>query len=735
MFFAEKKVAFGQTLYEKYYNRLWPCEQTFISFLRTENSQQQLDCAISIVEQLSFQANFPLPGFVFRNLISSEHKGKDPNFIAQDHAIHSVNLYILGLYLFFNHKLFYTRLVKYFESVRILKPEFGSPIEQSAKAFFSAWRIFALYHDIGYVLERAADQQGFFNKTLDLTEQDLTVYKNLCDELLYETLTRALSRALYADILFQHSQYPMSNIMFLSCWSSESNWSCVTATEPSHEVKGTEIREKISQFESFVQLYNVNAWSELKHLIPFIDRDDLVTLVRDKNMNIVAISYREEERNHVFIRKNCNISNDILPCIDSIERLGSDEFPASGYTCEYYISKHNALEHVFRDGKYATSLPFISDQCNKKFGAEFSVSDRAQQEELRFKIYCWLQRQVPLQAISFSNQGHHVDYDIDVLKKCVKEFLLEKISQYDNRKKGNLESGIGHLIEQLQKNLQDATQSLMDNYNRAQNFDTERSSAPILNDILAGDFNICKRVLDFPTLLTFNKRDQRRGEKIVFCTNVLSKKGEPTIPSDIYKGISALANALTLDIKTLFGYRPESHSKYDHGIVSAVFVIRAYSAFQKLCQKVDTCPLLRCAWPVWKNDFEICVTKKDTNVFVQSVFAILLHDIYGKKYNKKYGIDYLQDITVNPFSYFCALCDSLQFWNRPKLINQGETKLPDDFATGRNFDLWISGGKIYLDCNSAKMRERVKAFDDYLLAASFMIDVYTQPAALLESNS
>ena len=104
----------------------------------------------------------------------------------------------------------------------------------------------------------------------------------------------------------------------------------------------------------------------------------------------------------------------------------------------------------------------------------------------------------------------------------------------------------------------------------------------------------------------------------------------------------------------------------------------------------------------------------------------MLHNV-SVRTEKNQGIEYMQDISINPFSYFCAFCDNLQLWDRRKLINPAYTKLPGNRYYGEEFDVNIEDSKVRIFCRTSDICELIlkkrNALNTYLKDAAFLIDV------------
>ena len=390
--FKLREVRMEQSLYEKYFHRIWPCPTEFQTFLQAESTQQQIASAVKIVERMSYTANVPLPRSVFQNLMCVEHWGADrieSGYVAQDHVIHSINLYVLGIYLFFNHLLFHRRLIQYFEGTREPSNSLESPLESAAKAFFTAWRIFAFYHDVGYFFERTIDKNGIFSENRGAKAKTLDDYNHLSDEILYDLTVRALSRYLFADIIFKQSHIKFSKQFRLN---ASIGWHMIDDTFQTASGEGME--QDIKAFSNYNLLYQIDSWLGFKQLLPFIKKpENVLTVLKDKTLRPIAICFRRDGRTYTYYKGELAWSSEKLL---QIYLFGSEEFLEEDFLCEYYISPEvTDLFSLPQDQYYNPQLTLIGQQVRSKLSGEFTLMPNDQQtENLLFKISQWIREQM-----------------------------------------------------------------------------------------------------------------------------------------------------------------------------------------------------------------------------------------------------------------------------------------------------------------------------------------------------
>ena len=168
--------------------------------------------------------------------------------------------------------------------------------------------------------------------------------------------------------------------------------------------------------------------------------------------------------------------------------------------------------------------------------------------------------------------------------------------------------------------------------------------------------------------------------------------------TSLYNEINNLAQNLNVQLESLLKYKTE-YAPYDHGVVSAslLFQVIAFNNDLKdYCEKNSKLPLAQNR----ACDF----STEEIKSYAQCIFSVLLHNIYNKKSDESNGIEYSQNIDKDPFSYFCAFCDTIQRWGRPKKIDHSETSLPDETYLEDEFDIYIYGEKIYINCIEKYMK-------------------------------
>ena len=142
-------------------DEIFPDRSLFLDFLDEENYEKQLKLAGEILLRLNYDSCFAPPTRLLFNLMNAEMQNppsnKNNSYFGRDHVVHLVHLYIFGIYVFFNHKIFSENVVSIFRSHRRQRNLNIRPLAV-IRDFIVAWRTFALCHDLGYPVEMYAKE-------------------------------------------------------------------------------------------------------------------------------------------------------------------------------------------------------------------------------------------------------------------------------------------------------------------------------------------------------------------------------------------------------------------------------------------------------------------------------------------------------------------------------------------------------------------------------------------------
>ena len=160
-------------IYSVLLNRIFPIKEYYIDYLKAQTIDKQYEYASRIVQSLCYFSNFPpVDGAIQDVLCLEQHQKKYVDkrgvFIPRDHYLHIVNLYMLGIYIFFYNTEFYDRICAE-NSFERQDNEFSNSKVDRVKDFISSWKYFCLYHDVGYAAELISNK-GFDNVREELIQ-------------------------------------------------------------------------------------------------------------------------------------------------------------------------------------------------------------------------------------------------------------------------------------------------------------------------------------------------------------------------------------------------------------------------------------------------------------------------------------------------------------------------------------------------------------------------------------
>lgn len=141
---------------DKYKDEIFPGQDDFICFLQEVNYEVVVDLSMRILHRLVFGMRCTPTISLLKNIHKLEnylqYETKD-GYIGRDHLVHLVNVYLLGVYIYFYHKGFREAISQQLESCRHGYPAYRQEGNSLTLDFVKCWKLFALSHDVGYSVE------------------------------------------------------------------------------------------------------------------------------------------------------------------------------------------------------------------------------------------------------------------------------------------------------------------------------------------------------------------------------------------------------------------------------------------------------------------------------------------------------------------------------------------------------------------------------------------------------
>ena len=685
--FEEKKVNCHHEMYLLLFNTIWPRSKNFEQFLSSSEISLKTEYAKKIYEDFAFINNVFLPSFTILNVLNDQYHDlscTDAGYISQDHVIHSINLYVFGIYLFFNSSKIHKK---------ILNSQNNDSIYSRIKDFVIKWQIFSLYHDVGYYFE---DSKMIFKKVDE--------YNNIFDYILKNFISRHISKTFTFKALAERHCYLLDNAFLnndIGPWY-DTNGNKTTTTK---------VKEKIKNFVNAVCIDSITSDEDFSQVLPLLNNKEHLITVYNEHGNCILLLIRKRFNVRTAFYKNSSLVGDLL--IDGILNTTNPK-----YTYRYYLL--DIQNDAFWDK--AISEPIVRDdiysQLPQNLATNISMNSDSIQE-LFFAINDWILAELSLdgsEEIVIYKRNYEIclkDSFVNVITEKIKEYLKEKTLDNDSLldaiiqilnicKKGGNHGKIFNEIRETAAKLYEQHYATTHNFN---GFFSEQYKDLSTSSIVKKDSDLLSIIA-------------KTDDNIV--TNPFAHDDENDFHVALYTKISNLATSLNINLNELKQYHPP-YAFQDHGVMSAglLFQFACFSHDLKMYCKNNNRLIL--GW-----NFSYSDETSFLDLCAESIFSVLLHNIYNKQSAPSFGIDYCYVINKNPFSFFCTFFDTIQKWGRPKKVNLSRTILPINNLLEDEFDIDISEGNICikcLKCNIEKIQEIIQNSESFLPGISQLIEV------------
>ncbi len=691
--FEEKDVSCRRDLYLRFYPVLWPCEDAFRDFLTERDPSLQLSATKAIYACIGQEETVFFPKFTWKCLIRLQQErlvDKPRGCIPQDHVVHATNLYILGIYAFFNLPIIQRKILhacsgSCTEAERILR-------------FIEKWKLFSFYHDIGYVFE-SLTSAGEAD-----TPQAFSEYLKLREHILSECVSRSISRLIVATTLVQRcgaNFYLDENTLIGVKWIDEAGepWTPETLCEMLKECRNYRLLEDVQSMKGFRQLS------------PFLSHVKYLAVVENQQNGLLAFFKRESNgETQLVYNYNAGLTKNILWAITDSIPLHFEGMSVHYYLCEEDFW-HNLLGQSGTYQAFEKEARKFNEFMPETYRQQFSlICDDSDIGQIFRDIASWHHANWPWESGMDTDSNETFDQYRQVIGDCLSKALGERVC---------LETQMALKQTDLTvENLKEAIESLGETIKAISV--SEIQKVAIQHYEKRG---VPSEIFRFSNRLYGNLLRELGGGKAspyiqiehqVISVRPFSLDNGSAFSEALYNQMEKLASALGLRMETLKAYRPD-HSLYDHGVLSAALLFQTLAVFYDLSEATAEHFPIEPAW----NGLKIHEMARTESIqsYADVVFAILIHNVYTRNAKPEYGLQYQQNIDKNPFSYFCTLMDSLQKWSRPKQIDFSAMDLPEDHYLGNDFDINVSKGRLRIICHSNRtgmMRKQLEDAEDYL---------------------
>lgn len=718
---------------------MFPTSAVFIDFLTESHSEEQVRLAKDILLRLAYGARTFPPNKLIFNLLEVESRlagtaAKAP-FNGRDHFVHLVNLYLLGLYVFWYHEAFHKKIVSQFEEL-VDHQDNRSRGERRYRAishFVKAWRDFVLFHDLGYPWE-----------VLDGTAEMARFIKPFSDSLRYSSKDGAL----YILSLLIALEGLQEDEM-LKDFAADFKVYFRLRTKPNQDFFPTPEKEFLEEWQGAKRLplsVDCSLWRLMKQLVP--PADLLSVLEESESGNPVASSNAQLHR---LLPKQSRISLD----------EDSDQIPLPGGMS---IHLHGAARrakyhwtHYVRDlDKHLAScsaelLGSASGATFRSFARSFlsgiqskaSVSDGLHFEDFAFSVYQRL-----LASIDFDLFDEGKSSDLAIYHRLLagelhgqKGLLFTEIStairlllEAKAKELETLEDPITPTTVPLEEYLEVLFEELDERTELARQV-KEKLSERIKTRVkekkdLVGFYKILKEKIAKVLPDSFETVFPRFSEETP--TGIVANPRWSVFKA--HRFAASLENVFKqrglTGLDCLESYRPPYAGMssgppfVDHGIASALLLAQIQDSWGRVLETADN--PLRNLLNLRGGSDEVDAEHSSV-VAHEVIYTIFVHNLYPKFFSDPQNSHFRTKFNKHQaFTYFALLCDSLQPWDRKRLFNQA-TGVPPHTTYAEHFNIEIVGDVFRISERGDRLRieEREaglrRYLNDYLDSASQLV--------------
>lgn len=725
-----KRVAIASEVFEKYYSEIFPYADGFLYLLQPHNSEELTEEAKKLFERLAFSLQCPEPFDFPLALLSMESRTRElsDKYFHQDHYVHSVYLYMLGIYLFFNHQGFHKIITEQDITEKYNSTKSYSQAER-VREFVRDWKYFSLYHDIGYVFEKPLDKDGNIIGTSSLSPQFFSAFFDFRHTIAYDLTMKAFSRFIIYSCIRARSTDTLQDM--INNIQGVDDLVGVHLGESSKGSPVQDLRRLIEDNKSiadYKRLAYVHSYNDFRVIDTFFGERDYAVAILNSNNELCALKLCPKEHNVAYY--NNSKINASIECLNELETQELETEYTYAVFGDISDSAYKVHLENLRLSAREDDMPACIKNVYDSLGTiiRFSLA-QGQLLDSHFNVYKKLKERVPYSKLSESFLTEVITREkkrgYEIFCKVVQnqtQGILETITEESLWDK----DGFKQAIKTIKAGFRDL---------RCEDVSREVAQMSASDDKKEDILFHCIQTIynEYCNLLAWETEDFSIADNkiTIYPFKYLEENNASeeinALYRDVVKSITQNLKNLSFlkadeSIQQFLNYTTE-HGYIDHGIASGALLSYVISQYVNLAQD-DTSALFTYAFSGSSEGVKTSIQNEFVRVNGNSVFAILVHNIYGNRYKKECGNRYMQDVEINAFSYFAALCDNLQIWNRPHQYNPGIHNAPFSWFITES-DIEVHDNLLYITCltnNLQSTQQKLKGgLDEYLLGASDLI--------------
>ena len=700
-------------VFDSLYHRMFPCKDVFVLFLKVDMNEQ-IECAKYIIQRLCFESNFPPPYSLMTNLTDFEHGDENLSYndayIPQDHFLHIVYMYLLGIYTYFYMPEINSALTNEFIRKRRDKSYFATL--DAAKDFLSYWKYFCLYHDLAYPVERKLKDRKSEANGED-HNNFITPINGLFTLLSEEILAECAAKLIVLwQLINDKNNTPFSN-MLLALPDTEIVWE-------RNDRKHFETEEMRAKFETYKKVDKIYIYEHFKMFSGYLaQKNYLVVLFDAKNEQPVAIREKATDKTVYYFLKNANIR---LSRPEAIKLLDNEDVAIpgkykirffiryDGHECEDFFFMDDAINKFGKD-RYEAALALTTSDFVKRPVPNVTFQKITNSDGLgnyMFQVYCsvlnYIDEMKNMVEEPFNNsltalkvgmiKGKYLKLMRGSLQKEIKDsfieaFELDKLIDVDGLiKKQNMR------ILRVDDIIQTISMA----------FDKILKSEEIEGYVDKISTRISEKLLDklektkngngalIELLFACYECIAETGVKLEFgiSTNciidlcktfddMLSKKVFSALEEDVQHRMDEFAPNKKCGLDQWMNQYRTPYIAFDHGIVDSLLFLSSIQYYRRIVDKVFTkndafsALLSTLCWNVDRNKYQNKLQEDYGHISQAVMNSICYHNIYPSALEEIYGEErskWYYTFQDTPTTYFAMMIDSLQIWGRDKYYSK-----------------------------------------------------------------
>jgi hypothetical protein len=725
-------------------NRIFPGKNDFIQFLEEKDNQKRIDLSAALIVRLLKESCLYMPSKFLYSIVEIEErltpKLNNIQYFPQDHFVHIVNMYMLGVYLYMYHKKFHRTLNTHLESVRQANDIKGIITKEVLLFdFIYCWRTFSLLHDIGYIYEfeydNKDDKYNHISKDLfKIRSRMKHLNQYILEELSISWLSRMSSWTLIDE------SFPKINL---------------TTLDPEYSI----IYESLSRshlplmqkpfdkdiYKHHYSIPQLNGKMFYSILANICSVSNLVILVSNSKARKLLFSIlpdlNDKNKYNLHMHDNTFKSSTIDP-EHFVYSLINGKLPQTIDTNIYDI-------HVYCPNYISSMISYFDD---------ISTHIKGRFNKVRVDNACHkIINDTSVQVSTITSDTDYHNFEHIVYNQLIKWWWTSNLSN-TTRSKENISCDIESLIYNnvLDKNKYEiinvVINMIRESYNELDISNISSSSkhnfdkyidiilSRILNIEKIKDQTLEKCLDDIQSGI--NDETDRYYVLNEVNDKYLKNTLEPMVKKNSRLLLREMVDSLLHKsqmpaIKELLKYKPDylKSNSIDHGIASyymceamygyycAMSDIMKYNGSDKdLNILKKTISIIN---GIGSKDSIVNYEYRNTKLFAEACRAIIMHNIYPKYLDKKYKNKRVS-IKKEPFCYFSMIVDAIQRWDRDIRIWHDYKKFPYKTKSD-DYNIFINEGYIVISEYDKEIdiinivKKMTEGLNEYMEGASHFI--------------